>query len=184
MFTDLGPLVLIHFVTACYAIIAGAAIFLMPKGTQLHRAVGTSYIAAMFVTVASVVPVEATVMPIMGSRFGFFHVFVVLGFISLAFGIRAILKWRSTRDPEWLRAHQIHLAYSYAGLLMAGFSQMATNPRWLVVAPFETMTQFWIAFAAVNAAIYAVAVWQIQTKLAKGDPMRWYRANAMPGVPR
>ena len=177
MFTDLGPLVLIHFVTACYAIIAGAAIFLMPKGKQLHRTVGTSYIAAMFVTVASVVPVEATVMPIMGSRFGFFHVFVVLGFISLAFGIRAILKWRSTRDPEWLRAHQIHLAYSYAGLLMAGFSQMATNPRWLMVH-VDSMTQFWTIFAAVNIAIYAVAMWLIQTRIAKGDPLRWKPAKA------
>ena len=175
MFTDLGPLVLVHFIAACYAIASGAAIFLMRKGTATHRAIGASYIIAMFVTVASVVPVKATVMPIMGTRFGFFHVFVVVGFISLTFGIRAILKWRSTRDPEWLRAHQIHLAYSYAGLLMAGFSQMATNPRWLVVSPFETMTQFWIAFAAVNALIYAIAVWQIQTRLAKGDPMRWYR---------
>ncbi|MBH5322995.1 DUF2306 domain-containing protein [Aurantiacibacter sediminis] len=178
MLADLSPLVLIHFVTACYAIVAGAAIFLMRKGTKLHRTIGASYIAAMFITVVSVVPVEATVMPFFGTRFGFFHVFVLVGFISLAFGIRAILKWRSTRDIEWLRAHQIHLAYSYAGLLMAGFSQMATNPRWLVVSPFETMTQFWIAFAAVNAAIYGVAIWLIQSKLAKGDPKRWMRASA------
>ena len=175
MLQDLSPLLLIHFVAASYAILAGAAIFLLRKGTQMHRMIGASYIAAMFVTVLSVVPVPATVMPFMGTRFGFFHVFVVVGFISLMFGLRALYRWHTTRDPEWLRAHQIHLAYSYAGLLMAGFSQMATNPRWLVVAPFETMTQFWIAFGAVNAAIYGVAMWVIQTRLAKGDPMRWKR---------
>ncbi|RJY08260.1 DUF2306 domain-containing protein [Aurantiacibacter aquimixticola] len=177
MINDLSPLLLIHFLSASYAILAGAAIFLMRKGTQTHRVIGTSYIAAMFVTVLSVVPVPATVMPFFGTRFGFFHIFVVVGFISLLFGIRALRRWHTTRDLEWLRAHQIHLAYSYAGLLMAGFSQMATNPRWLVVAPFETMTQFWIAFAAVNAGIYAVAIWLIQTRIAKGDPMRWKRTR-------
>ena len=172
MFDDLGPLVMVHFITACLAIMLGAAIFLIRKGTKLHRSLGAAYIAMMFVTVVSVIPVEATVMPFFGTRFGFYHVFVVIGFISLAFGIRAVLKWRSTRDPEWLRAHQIHLAYSYAGLLMAGFSQMATNPRWLMVH-VDSMTQFWVIFAAVNMAIYAVAMWLIQTRIAKGDPLRW-----------
>ncbi len=177
MFSDLSPLVLIHLIAAIFAIVAGAAIFLMRKGTKRHRMMGLSYIAAMTITVISVVPVEATVMPIAGTRFGFFHVFVIVGFISLFFGIRAVLRWRSTHDVKWLRAHQMHLAYSYAGLLMAGFSQMATNPRWLVVMPFETMTQFWMTFAAVNIAIYAVAAWQIQTRLAKGDPTRWARGK-------
>ena len=173
MFADLSPLVLIHFVTACYAIVAGAAVFLLPKGTRLHRTIGTSYIVAMFLTVVSVIPVEATVMPFFGTRFGFFHVFVVIGFISLGFGIRAILRWRSTREPEWLRMHQIHLAYSYAGLLMAGFSQIATNPRWMLV-DLDSATQFWVVFGAVNAGIYAVAMWLIQTRVAKGDPRRRY----------
>ena len=177
MFSDLSPLLLIHFFAASYAIVVGAAIFLMRKGTMPHRAVGVSYIAAMAITVISVIPVKATVMPIMGSRFGFFHVFVVVGFVSLTFGIRAVLRWRRTRETEWLRAHQIHLAYSYAGLLMAGFSQMATNPRWMVVLPFETMAQFWITFAAVNIGIYAAAFWLIQSRLAKGDPMRWARVK-------
>lgn len=178
MFSDLSPLVILHFAAASFAIVVGAAILLMRKGTKMHRTLGLSYIVAMTVTVVSVVPVRATVMPIMGTRFGFFHVFVVLGFVSLFFGIRAVLRWRTTRDPKWLRAHQINLAYSYAGLLMAGFSQIATNPRWLVVLPFETMTQFWITFAAINIAIYAVAVWMIQTRLAKGDPERWKRVRA------
>ena len=56
---------------------------------------------------------------------------------------------------------------------MAGFSQLATNPRWQLVE-LTSAGQFWGIFAAVNAAIYGVAVWLIQSRLAKGDPRRWY----------
>ena len=175
MFHDLSLLLWIHFLAASLAILCGAGIFLLRKGTALHRAIGVSYIAAMFVTVISVVPVEATVMPFFGTRFGFFHVFVVIGFISLLFGIDRLLKWRRTRDPEMLRAHQIHLSYSYSGLLMAGFSQIASNPAWGLVS-IGSVTQFWTIFIAVNVAIYAIAVFLIQTRLAKGDPRRWYAA--------
>ena len=175
MFDDLSPLLWIHFIAASVAILVGAAIFTMPKGTRLHRILGVTYILTMFTTVVSVVPVEAKVMPFFGTRFGFFHAFVVIGFISLIFGIDRLRRWRATREPEMLRAHQVHLAYSYAGLLMAGFSQIATNPFWGLVQ-LSNQTQFWIIFAAVNAAIYAVAMWLIQTRVAKGDPMRWRRA--------
>ena len=49
---------------------------------------------------------------------------------------------------------------------------MATNPRWLLVE-LTTQTQFWVIFALVNAAIYGVAMYLIQTRIAKGDPLRW-----------
>ena len=175
MFADLSLLLWIHLLAASLAIVTGAAIFLMRKGTRRHRHIGIAYIAAMIVTVVSVIPVEATVMPFFGSRFGFFHIFVVVGAISMTFGIDRLLKWRTTRNPEMLRAHQSHLAYSYAGLLMAGFSQIASNPWWGLVE-LTSMTQFWTIFALVNIAIYAVAMWLIQTRIAKGDPMRWKRA--------
>ena len=172
MFADLSPLLLVHFVSACTAIICGATIFLSRKGSVGHRWMGMTYIGAMLITIVSVIPVPATVMPIMETRFGFFHVFIVVGFVSLSIGIERLLRWRQTRDPAALKSHQVNLAYSYAGLLMAGFSQIATNPRWLLVE-LTTQTQFWVIFAAVNAAIYGVAAYLIQTRIAKGDPLRW-----------
>ena len=175
MFDDLSPLLWTHFIAASIAIVVGAFVFLMRKGTSLHRTMGITYIVAMFVTVVSVVPVEATVMPFFGTRFGFFHVFVVIGFLSLLFGIDRLLKWRRTRDLEMLRAHQIHLGYSYAGLIMAGFSQIASNPAW-GLAEISTPGQFWAAFGTVNVVIYAIAIFLIQTRLAKGDPRRWRKA--------
>ena len=173
MLGDLSLLVLVHLGAASIAIILVAMIFLLPKGTLRHRVMGSGYIAAMFVTVVSVVPVRATVMPFFGTRFGFFHVFVLFGFGALLFGVAKLWRWRKTRDVEALRAHQVHLAYSYAGLLMAGFSQLATNPRWQLVE-LTSAGQFWGIFTAVNAAIYGGAVWLIQSRLAKGDPRRWY----------
>ena len=122
MLSDLSPLLIIHLAAACIAIAASAAIFLMRKGTQSRRMIGAVYLAAMTVTVVSVIPVPAKVMPFYGMRFGFFHVFVVVGFLSLLVGLHALRRWRIHRDVKALQAHQVHLAYSYAGLLMAGFS--------------------------------------------------------------
>lgn len=173
---DLSLLLIVHLISAVGAIIAGAAIFLMRKGTGRHRAMGISYMAAMLVTVVSVIPVEATVLRIGDSRFGFFHLLILVAFGSVAIGTDRLLRWRRTREKRWLRGHQIHLTYSYAGLIMAGFSQLATNPRWQLVEVGNAV-QFWTVFAAVNAAIYFVAMYLIQTRIAKGDPLRWIRAQ-------
>ena len=172
MFADLPLLVVIHLVAATVSIALGATIFLGRKGTSWHRRIGVAYIAAMIVTIVSVVPVRATTLPIMGTRFGFFHLMILVGAISLTIGIRDLLRWRRTNDPAALRSHQINLAYSYAGLLMAGFSQLSTNPRWQLV-DLTSETQFWIAFGLTNAVIYGVATWLIQTRVAKRDPLRF-----------
>ncbi|RDC59561.1 hypothetical protein HME9302_00751 [Alteripontixanthobacter maritimus] len=147
----------------------------MRKGTPRHRINGAIYIASMFVVIVSVIPVEATTLRIGSSRFGFFHVFIVIGFISLCVGLAALRRWRRTGRPKDLRSHQVNFAYSYAGLLMAGFSQIATNPMWGLVEGMG-VAQFWITFAALNAAIYAVATWLIVTRIAKRDPLSF-----MPG---
>ncbi len=173
---DLSPLIIVHLVAVVIAIASGAAMFLLPKGTRFHRVNGVSYIISMFIAVLSVIPVPAKVMPIMGTRFGFFHVFVLVGIVSLLVGIAALRRWHKGRKPDDLRAHQIHFSYSYAGLLMAGFSQIATNPLWGLVEGGGN-AQFWITFASVNAAIYAVASFFVYKKLLKGDPMR-YRPEA------
>ena len=168
----LSPLIATHFIAACAAIILGMMLFLSTKGTRIHRWLGLSYIAAMLVTIVSVIPVPATSLPIAGSRFGFFHVFIVIGFISLSIGIERLIRWRRTGNPAALKSHQINLSYSYAGLLMAGFSQLSTNPAWGLVALTDA-TQFWIVFGASNAFIYAIAAYLIQTRVANRDPLRF-----------
>ena len=169
---NFSPLVTAHFVSAIIAIFAGAVVFLSRKGTPFHRTVASTYIVAMFATVLTVVPVEATTLRIGNTRFGFFHVFIVIGLISLSVGLAALWRWRQHGNPKDLKAHQMHFAYSYAGLLMAGFSQISTNPMWGLVQGGGT-TQFWIVFGITNVAIYSVASYFVITRIQRRDPLRF-----------
>jgi uncharacterized membrane protein len=162
----------VHFVSALVAIAAGGILFLNRKGTWRHRLLGRTYLGAMAALLAASAFMPATVMPFFGTRFGFFHIFLLIGALSLAVGIACLRRWRRTRDPKALKAHQVHLAYSYAGLLMAGVSQVAINPRFLL-AQIETASAFWASFIGVNLAIYAVAVYLIQTRIAKTELTRF-----------
>lgn len=173
MLDGLGTLIVIHVVSAIVAILAGAIVFALPKGTRAHRRVAWAYVAAMIVTTSVVAFVPATVLPFGASGYGFFHLFILVGFVSAALGILGLYKWRRTRERRWLRMHQMRFAFSYAGLLMAGFSQFFTNPRFGIVAEM-TPVAFWIAFIGTNVAMLAVAMYVVQRYLARGDPLRRY----------
>lgn len=174
MFSDLSPAIWLHFVTASAALLIGAVLLAGRKGTRFHRALGMAYIASMATTLATAAVEPATVMPFLFGRFGFFHVFVAMGAVSLGVGIWALLRWRATRDPGWLKSHQINLAYSYVGLLMAGISQFAVNPRFGLIEAL-TPPGFWTLFAIVNLATYAIASILITTRIARADPLRFSR---------
>ncbi len=173
MFEGLSTLLWIHLVSALVAIVTGGLVFALPKGTVRHRRIALVYVAAMIVTTAVVIFVPAKIMPFGKSGYGFFHLFIVVGFVSSALGIYGLYRWRRTRQRKWLRMHQQRFAFSYAGLLMAGASQAMTNPRFGLVAAM-TPQSFWSIFAATNIAILAVAMVMVQRHLNKGDPLRRY----------
>ena len=127
----------------------------------------------MLVTTGVVAFVPATILEFGDSGWGFFHLFILVGGVSSIVGAFALWRWKVTRNPDWLRNHQIRFAFSYAGLLMAGVSQVFTNPRFGIV---ETMSvaSFWSVFAATNLAILAAAMAIVHKFLMKGDPRRRY----------
>lgn len=171
--SDLSPLLQVHVAAAIVAIATGAVVFLLPKGDTRHRRWAYAYVSAMFVTTGVVAFVPATVLEFGDTGWGFFHLFILVGGASSAVGLFALLKWKRTRDPAWLRNHQMRFAFSYAGLIMAGFSQVATNPRFGIV---ENLTpgQFWASFIATNVAILGVAIYFVARFIARGDPRRRY----------
>ena len=69
--------------------------------------------------------------------------------------------------------HQMRFSFSYAGLLMAGLSQVATNPRFGIVTQLTPPT-FWATFILSNALILAIAMVIVHRYLAVGDPLRRY----------
>ncbi|WP_173204081.1 hypothetical protein [Sphingopyxis sp. BSNA05] len=166
-------LIQIHVIAAVVAIVTGMVVFSLPKGDRRHRFWACVYVTAMMVTTGIVIFVPATVLEFGDSGWGFFHLFILVGGVSAFVGIFALFKWRRTRDPAWLRNHQIRFPFSYAGLLMAGVSQLSTNPRFGLVNTL-TPAQFWLSFIATNLAILAVAMFFVSRYLAKGDPRRRY----------
>ena len=171
--SDLSPLLQVHVGSALVAIATGAVVFLLPKGGARHRRWSYGYVVAMFVTTGVVAFVPATVLEFGNSGWGFFHLFILVGGVSSAVGLVALLKWKRTRDPAWLRNHQMRFAFSYAGLIMAGFSQFTTNPRFGIVESL-TPAQFWASFIATNLAILGVAIFFVARFIARGDPRRRY----------
>ncbi len=171
MLDGLGPLLIVHVAAAMVAIASGAAVFALRKGTRWHRRIAYVYVAAMIVTTSVVAFVPATILPFGKSGWGFFHLFILVGFVSSVLGVFGLVQWRRTRQRRWLRMHQIRFAFSYAGLLMAGLSQVATNARFGIVTDLEPAA-FWISFSISNGAILAVAMFFVHRYLAVGDPLR------------
>lgn len=168
---DYTMLIWIHVIGAAAAIVFGAITFLSPKGGKRHRRWARLYVIAMLVTTGVVIFVPATVMPFGIWHFGFFHLFIVVGGVSALVGIYALRQWFRTRDPKWLRNHQVRFAFSYAGLWMAGVAQMVTNPDFGIIDTLSP-TAFWTLFAGANAAIFAIAYFFVWRYLMRGDPRR------------
>lgn len=168
---DFPPLIQVHLAAAMAAILLGAVTFILPKGDARHRRWASAYVAAMLTTTGVVAFVPATILEFGDTGWGFFHLFIVIGGVSAMIGIFALWRWRRTREAAWLRNHQIRFAFSYAGLLMAGISQITTNPRFGLI---ESLTpgQFWASFIGTNVAILGVAAAVVARYLAKGDPRR------------
>ncbi len=171
--SDMSVLLQIHLGAAIVAIITGAVVFFLPKGGKVHRRWAYAYVVSMMVTTGIVAFVPATVLEFGDSGWGFFHLFILVGGLSSLIGIFALVRWRRTGDPAWLRNHQMRFTFSYAGLIMAGFSQITTNPRFGLIE-VRTTGQFWIVFAATNMAILGFAMFVVSRYLTKGDPRRKY----------
>ena len=166
-------LIVIHVAAAVAALILGGVTFALPKGGKRHRDWARSYVVALLITTGVVIFVPATVLRFGDSGFGFFHLFIVVGGVSGLVGSYALYRWHKTKDPRWLRNHQVRFTFSYAGLWMAGVAQMVTNPRFGIVSAMTPST-FWLVFAAANLTIFLIAYFFVWRYIMRGDPRRRY----------
>ena len=173
MLSELGILLQVHVAAAVVALVSGALVFTLPKGGRRHHLFARIYVAAMLITTGVAAFVPATVLEFGDSGWGFFHLFILVGGASSAAGAFCLWKWKRTRDLEWLRSHQVRFTFSYAGLLMAGFAQFLTNPRFGIVGAM-TAAQFWAVFLAVNLVVLGLAMLFVSRFVMKGDPRRRY----------
>lgn len=106
-----------HVLAAFAALATGAAVLLVPKGTQTHRMVGCGYGVALVIVDGAALSLHRE------SRFGVFHVLAVVSLLTIAVGLSPLLLGK--RSPPALATHAYCMTWSYAGLVAAGCGQLA-----------------------------------------------------------
>jgi uncharacterized membrane protein len=106
-----------HVLAAFSALLVGAAVLLVPKGTHTHRVIGTIYALALIVVNVAALSLHRE------NAFGVFHWLAVASLVSLAGGLSALLVGK--RSPPVVATHAYFMTWSYAGLVAAGCGQLA-----------------------------------------------------------
>jgi uncharacterized membrane protein len=106
-----------HVLAAVSALLVGAAVFLWPKGTQTHRAIGAVYVLALVLVNVAALSLHRE------STFGMFHALAVASLVTIVVGLSPLLLGK--RSPPVIATHAHCMAWSYAGLVAAGCGQLA-----------------------------------------------------------
>jgi uncharacterized membrane protein len=101
--------VVFHAFAATVALLLGAAVLFLRKGTTIHRALGSIWAATMMV----VAGVSLTMTGINPGHFSAIHLLSVLTLVSIPYAI-----WMRRRGN--IAAHAWAMSANYAGLLIAG----------------------------------------------------------------
>ena len=106
-----------HVGAALSALLAGAAVLLLPKGTHIHRAIGTVYVLALVLVNVAALSLHRE------NTFGVFHALAVVSLVTIAVGLSPMLLGK--RSPPVIATHAFCMTWSYAGLVAAGCGQLA-----------------------------------------------------------
>jgi uncharacterized membrane protein len=125
-----------HIVAAVSALLAGAAVLLRPKGTRMHRRIGTVYVVALVLVNVAALSLHRA------NSFGVFHALAVASLVTLAVGLSPLLLGK--RSETVIVTHAYCMAWSYAGLVAAGCGQLAVAvgqnlSAWVVPVVIGTM---------------------------------------------
>lgn len=106
-----------HVLAALSALGAGAAVLLLPKGTQRHRVIGKVYVLALVLVNVAALSLHRE------DVFGVFHALAVASLVTIAVGLSPLLLGK--RSPMVIGTHAFCMTWSYAGLVAAGCGQLA-----------------------------------------------------------
>ena len=125
-----------HVLAAVSALLVGAAVLLLPKGTHTHRVIGTVYVLALVLVNVAALSLHRE------NTFGVFHALAVASLVTIAVGLSPLLLGK--RSPPVIATHAYCMAWSYAGLVAAGCGQLAValgqgDGAWVVPAVIGTV---------------------------------------------
>ena len=105
-----------HVAAAVSALLLGAAVLLMAKGTQTHRVIGAAYVVALVLVNMAALSLHRE------NTFGVFHALAVASLVTIGVGLSPLLLGR--RSPPVIATHAYCMTWSYAGLVAAGCGQL------------------------------------------------------------
>jgi uncharacterized membrane protein len=123
-----------HVVAAVSALLVGAAVLLLPKGTHRHRVIGGVYVLILVVVNVAALSLHRE------NTFGVFHVLAVVSLVTIAVGLSPLLLGK--RSEAVVTTHAYCMTWSYAGLVAAGCGQLAGAQDvagWVVPATIGTV---------------------------------------------
>jgi uncharacterized membrane protein len=141
----------VHFAVAIAALVTGAAVVALRKGTGAHRLIGFVYALSMF----SVTGTALLIYNLTG-EFGPFHVLALISLITLILGTTPVLLRRPSGG--WIDLHAHFMSWSYVGLVAAAAAEASTR---LPEAPF------WWAVVAASGVVVATGAWLIRRSVPK-----------------
>jgi uncharacterized membrane protein len=106
-----------HVGAAFTALLVGAAVLLLPKGTQTHELIGAVYVGVLVVVNVAALSLHRE------NAFGVFHALAVASLATIVVGLSPLLLGK--RSPPVIATHAYCMAWSYAGLVAAGCGQLA-----------------------------------------------------------
>lgn len=107
-------LMYLHLATVLPAVVLGAVVFIMKKGTPKHRLIGKIYMLCMMATAIIALGMPAHVGPRIFNHFGWIHSFCFLTIYSIPMSLYAIRKGN-------IRRHKTGMIMLYVGaILIAG----------------------------------------------------------------
>jgi uncharacterized membrane protein len=105
-----------HILAALSALLAGATVLLLPKGTHNHRVIGTVYVGALVLVNVAALSLHRE------NVFGVFHALAVASLMTIAVGLSPLLVGK--RSETVIATHAYCMTWSYAGLVAAGCGQL------------------------------------------------------------
>jgi uncharacterized membrane protein len=111
---NMSPLGVAHVTASVIALGLGLVVLAARKGTNVHRLIGTGYVAAMIL-----VNVSALGTYRLTGQFGPFHALALVSLAVTASGLLPVLR----RRKNWMAWHFHAMAYSYLGLLAAASAE-------------------------------------------------------------
>jgi uncharacterized membrane protein len=161
----------LHLTFSLLALLMGAIVLRLPKGTRWHRTWGHGYAWSMVGVVATsfaMYNLTGSVTP--------FHFAAVIAGVTLGAGMWPVLRRRPRRS--WMAAHAKWMSWSYLGLMGAFGAESLTRFAMPAMEGTLTRNQLWPAFwglvAVGSGATFVVGI----RIMAKGLPVALSHAPA------